>query len=155
MPARRAATQLVVLPAARSGARRYAGQLARRGASAAASAAAKAAMAEKHRITAVAAAAVLAIARRNGYELPTVAGLPPAVAYGLAAWAAERFTKSRVAGHVATGLLSVGIYDAIAYTRETREQIDTLVEAQAEESSSSSSTSGLGRMTTVRGEMGG
>jgi hypothetical protein len=63
---------------------------------------------EKHTLTALAAAAVLAIAERNGYG--TILGFPTDVAGGLVAWAGGRMTKNVVAQHAATGLLSIAIH---------------------------------------------
>jgi hypothetical protein len=67
-------------------------------------------MTERHTLAAVGAAGALGFAKRMGVSLPKVAALGTAGTYGVAAWAAARFTKSRVLSHVATGLLCVAAY---------------------------------------------
>lgn len=94
------------------------------------SAAAQAAMSEKHTLAALAAAGVAALARKNDWNLPTFGDVPPVLAWGLGAWAYGKFGKNKMAQHVATGLLSVGLYEQIAYTRDTRAAIDQLLTAQ-------------------------
>jgi hypothetical protein len=78
----------------------------RRGATAAARFAAD----EKHTLAAALAAGALGWAEKSKTELPRIKALGTAATYGLAAWALGKFTKSRVARHVATGLLSVAAY---------------------------------------------
>jgi hypothetical protein len=63
---------------------------------------------EKHTLTALVAAAGLAIAERNGYG--TILGFPTDVAGGLVAWAGGRMTKNVVAQHAATGLLAIAVH---------------------------------------------
>jgi len=129
--------QVLLVP---SGAgRRIAKRVATRGATAAA----KAAQAEKHTLAALAAAAVLGFARRTNTDLPTVGDVQPALLYGLAAWGFGKWGKSRTASHVGTGLLSVGLYEAIAYTRETRDSVDELVAVQAERENESEGVRGV------------
>lgn len=70
-----------------------------------------AAMQEKHTLVAVGAAVALGMAKRQGWNLPHLPMLGPAASYGLAAWALAKYSKSRVAGHAATGLLSVAAYE--------------------------------------------
>lgn len=124
----RARTQLLVLPA------RGAGRIARAGARAASRAAWRAAQAEQHTLAALGAAGIFGWARRSGTELPKPLGesVPTPLQYGLIAWLLGRWTKSKTMEHVATGLLSVGIYDAAAYTAETREQVEQLLTAQSD-----------------------
>jgi hypothetical protein len=86
--------------------------LARRGVSAAARIAAS----ERHTAAAVGAAAVLGFAARSGVTLPRIEALGTAGTYGLVAWAVGRFTRSPMAQHVATGLLSVAAYQLAAGT---------------------------------------
>lgn len=75
-------------------------------------AAGRAALSEKHTISAVLAAAVLGYLQRPGSttDLPHIATIGVPATYGIAAWVAGRAMKSRVASHVATGLLSVAAY---------------------------------------------
>lgn len=101
------ATNVKIVRVPQFGGARRAGALMRRGASAAA----RAAMTERHTVAAVGAAAVLGIARRQGVQLPSIPALGVAGTYGVAAWALGRMTRSRVAEHVATGLLSVAAYE--------------------------------------------
>jgi hypothetical protein len=84
--------------------------LARRGVSAAARIAAS----ERHTAAAVGAAAVLGFAARSGVQLPRIDAIGTAGTYGLVAWGIGRFTRSTVAQHVATGLLSVAAYQLAA-----------------------------------------
>lgn len=83
---------------------RRAGRVARRAVGAAYSQAKQ----EKHTLTALVAAAGLAIAERNGYG--TILGFPTDVAGGLVAWAGGRMTKNVVAQHAATGLLAIAVH---------------------------------------------
>jgi hypothetical protein len=100
--AKSAAVKIVRVPS--FGARAKA--IARRGASVGA----RMAMAEKHTAAAVGAAAVLGFAARSGVQLPKIDAIGTAGTYGLVAWAIGRWTRSNVAQHVATGLLSVAAY---------------------------------------------
>lgn len=77
-------------------------------------AAARAAWSEKHTITALLAAGALGLAKRQDVELPHFEAVGVPATYGLAAWVAARFTKSRVLEHAATGLLSVAVYELAA-----------------------------------------
>lgn len=81
-------------------------QLARR----VASSAARMAASERHTAAAVAASAVLGFAQRSGVALPKIDAIGTAGTYGLIAWGIGRWTRSPVAQHVATGLLSVAAY---------------------------------------------
>lgn len=93
----------------RAGGRR-AGAIARRGLTAAG----RAAVSEKHTIAAViAAAAVGYVDRPGGVELPHVNALGVAGTYGLALWAAGRYTKNPMLQHAATGLLAVAAHDFV------------------------------------------
>ena len=121
-------------------------RLAKRAGAAAGRAAARAAAQERHTLAALAAAAVAGAARRYDWQLPTIGDLPATLTWGLGAWAFGRWGKNKMAQHVATGLLSVGLYDAIAYTTETREQLDELLRIQrdTEEAQRTSGPSLLG-----------
>lgn len=83
----------------------------RRGASAAASAARE----EKHTLTALAAAAALGYAEREDMlsNVSLIDGVDPKVQVALIAWGIGKWSKSKTAQHVATGLGSVAIYDAV------------------------------------------
>lgn len=107
------------------------------------SAIAKAAWDEKHTIAALLAAGVAGAARRYDWQVPTLGDLPAPLVWGLGFWAFGRFQRNQMAQHVATGLLSVGLYEGIAYTAETRAQIDTLVTTQAETEATTTSTLGM------------
>lgn len=74
-------------------------------------AAAKAASAERHTLAAVGASAALGFLKRNNVTLPKVAALGTPGTYGLALWMLARWTNSKVAGHMATGLLCLAAYD--------------------------------------------
>lgn len=70
------------------------------------------AAAEKHRGTALAAAAILGFAEKNGWPLPRpLPQLSLSATYGLAAWAYARWQRSLWAEHAATGLLSCAVRD--------------------------------------------
>jgi len=87
---------------------------------------------EEHRLWAIGAALGLGAARRYGVRIPRpIEGVSPALQYGLIAWGIGRLTKSRIAEHLATGLLAVGAYEAVAFTSRTREEIERLMEEQA------------------------
>jgi len=103
---RSSSVKIVRVPTFSSATKRRAAGLARRGYSAAASAA----KAEKHTFAAVGAAAVLGYLQKTGVSLPKVDALGASGTYGMIAWAAGRYMKSQVLGHVATGLLSVAAY---------------------------------------------
>jgi len=75
-----------------------------------ASAAARAAASEKHTLIAIVSAFAVGFAEAKGMQLPKVGPLSPAGTAGLAAWGIGKFTKSKTAQHVATGLLSVQAY---------------------------------------------
>ena len=99
----------MVVRSAGSGTRRARiSALARRGSSAAAGAARE----EAHTIAAVVASAALGYAERENMldSVPHVTALGVAGTLGVAAWAAGRFMRSKVASHVATGLLSVAAF---------------------------------------------
>jgi len=119
MPAMvRTAPQTTVRLSLPKGLRRTAGNLARRGASAAARAAAS----ERHTLTAMGAAAALGYIEGSGTQVPKVDALGVAGTYGGLAWMVGRFTKSRVAEHVATGLLAVAVRDMVARSAANRPQ---------------------------------
>lgn len=75
------------------------------------SAIARQAVNERHRLTALAAAAALGASERFGMNLPEIPMVGRAGTYGLAAFALAKFTKSETMSHVATGLLSVAVHD--------------------------------------------
>jgi hypothetical protein len=87
-----------------------AGRIARR----AGAAAAYAAREEKHTIAAVVAAGAIGYAQREGMldNIPHIQAIGPIGTLGGVAWALGRFMRSRVASHVATGLLSVAVFKA-------------------------------------------
>lgn len=66
---------------------------------------------ERHTLAAVAAAGVLGLAKRQGVELPRIEALGTPGTYGLAAWALGKWSRNRTLSHVATGLLSVALYE--------------------------------------------
>lgn len=76
----------------------------------ASSAASKLAMSEQHTIAATASAAVFGFMKRQNVNLPHFDALGTPGTYGLVAWAIGRYTKSPMAQHIATGLLSVSAY---------------------------------------------
>ena len=86
------------------------GAIARRGASIAG----RYAMQEKHTIAAVAAAAVFGYLRRANVGLPKIDAIGTTGTYGLVAWGLGRWTKSPIAQHIATGLLSTAAYQLAA-----------------------------------------
>lgn len=108
---------------------------------------------EKHTLTALGAAAFMGAARRFGWNLPKIPGISSALTFGLIAWAIGKWSKNEIARHVGTGLLAVGLFDAIAYTNETREGIDSLMETQR--ASEETETSGGRRSRGMLGTMGG
>ena len=75
------------------------------------SAAARVASQERHTLVAVGSAAVLGFMKKQNVQLPKINALGTPGTYGLIAWAIGRFTKSPVAQHVATGLMSVSAYE--------------------------------------------
>lgn len=75
------------------------------------SAAARVASQERHTLVAIGGAAVLGYMKKQGVQLPKINALGTPGTYGLIAWAIGRFTKSPVAQHVATGLMSVSAYE--------------------------------------------
>ncbi len=72
---------------------------------------ASAAMDEKHTLVALVAAGVLGFAQREGISIPHVEIAGEAGTAGLVAWAVGKWGKSRIARHVATGLLSIAVYE--------------------------------------------
>lgn len=114
----RTAPQTTVRLTLPKGLRKTAGNLARRGASAAARAAAS----ERHTLTAMGAAAALGYVEGSGTQVPKIDALGVAGTYGGLAWMVGRFTKSRVAEHVATGLLAVAVRDMVARSAASRAQ---------------------------------
>lgn len=68
------------------------------------------ALEEKHTLAAVGAAAALGFVEREKVALPAIPKLGMAGTYGLVAWAAGKYMRSRTLAHVATGLLSVAAY---------------------------------------------
>jgi hypothetical protein len=115
------------------------------------SAAARAAVAEKHTLAALLAAGIAGAARRYDWKLPTLGDLPPPLVWGLGSWAVGRFTNNKMASHIATGLLSVGLYEQVAYTKSTRDQIDALLATQRATEEAAESSEGPG----VFGDFGG
>lgn len=75
------------------------------------SAAVRGAIAEKHRLTAMAAAGALGFAERNNIPLPELPMVGKAGTYGLIAYVGAKVLKNETLSHVATGLLSVATYD--------------------------------------------
>lgn len=114
----RTAPQTTVRLTLPKGLRKGAANLARRGASAAARAAAS----ERHTLTAMGAAAALGYVEGSGTQVPKIDALGVAGTYGGLAWMVGRFTKSRVAEHVATGLLAVAVRDMVARSAANRAQ---------------------------------
>jgi len=98
---------IVRVPTVSPAAKRKGAQLARR----AGSAALRAASAEKHTLAAVATAAVLGVAKKQGIALPKIDALGVTGTYGAVLWFAGRFMKSPVLSHCATGLLAVSAYE--------------------------------------------
>jgi hypothetical protein len=83
---------------------RVSGAIARRGGRAAVGAA----LSERHTMAAVVTAGAFGYMTRPGSAaLPHIAALGQAGTYGMALWAVGRFGKSRMAQHMATGLLCV------------------------------------------------
>jgi hypothetical protein len=68
---------------------------------------------EKHTIAALASAAAIGAIQGKGIDLPHIKQIGMAGTYGIGAWLAGRFLKSKTLSHVATGLLSVGAYEAV------------------------------------------
>jgi hypothetical protein len=89
---------------------RRAGKLARRAGGAVATAASE----EKHTIAAVVAGAAVGYMQRNNVQVPYISALGLPGTYGVVALGIAKFSKSRVARHVATGLLSVAAYQMTA-----------------------------------------
>lgn len=75
------------------------------------SAAARVASQERHTIVAIGSAAVLGFMKKQNVQLPKFSALGTPGTYGLIAWAVGRYTKSPIAQHVATGLMSVSAYE--------------------------------------------
>lgn len=69
------------------------------------------ALEEKHTVAAVIGAAALGLAEKEGIALPSIPKLGMAGTYGILAWVAGKWFKSRVASHVATGLLAIAAYE--------------------------------------------
>lgn len=76
--------------------------------------AAQVAREEKHTIAAVGAAAVCGLAESRNVALPHIEALGTAGTYGVVAYVAGRYMKSKTLSHVATGLLSVAAYKLTA-----------------------------------------
>lgn len=146
--ARGGRTSVVVVPAGGGTGRR----IARVAGRAAARYGAQLAREEKHTLVALGAAAFMGLATRMGWNLPKLPGSTPALSAGLVAWGIGKFSKNEIARHAGTGLLSVGVYDLIAYTGRTREEIETLVERQREEEDREESS---GLRGFASGTMGG
>lgn len=81
------------------------------------SAAAAGAKSEKHTIAALAGAAALAYAKRANIDLPKIEALGTSGTYGLALWLIGRYTRSPMAQHAATGLLSVAVAELVSGER--------------------------------------
>ena len=84
--------------------------LARRGGSAAAALARD----EAHTLTAMAAGAALGYVESRAIVVPHIRALGIAGTYGGLAWGIARYSKNKMAAHVATGLLTCAIRDAVA-----------------------------------------
>jgi hypothetical protein len=109
-PAAKAPVIRVVAPSApRQSRSRRAGRVVRRAASAAGSMARD----ETHTLVAIGAAGAIGLAERlpQIQALSIIPGVGPAGTLGLAAWVAGKITKSKTAQHMATGLLSVAIFN--------------------------------------------
>ena len=78
-------------------------------------AAARAAAEEKHTLTALAAAGALGYAEREGMldNISMIDNVDPKVQVAVAAWLLAKFSKSKTASHVATGLACVALYDGV------------------------------------------
>lgn len=78
-------------------------------------AAARAAAEEKHTLTALAAAGALGYAEREGMldNVSMIDNVDPKVQVAVAAWLLAKFSKSKTASHVATGLACVALYDGV------------------------------------------
>ena len=101
---------IVRVPAAVPAKRKSSGGFARR----ASSAASRLAASETHTIVAVGSAVVLGLMQRQNVALPKIDALGTPGTYGLLAWAVGRYTRSTMAQHVATGLMSVSAYQLAA-----------------------------------------
>jgi len=77
----------------------------------AASRAATAVRDEKHTLAAIATAAALGYAARQGTQIPHLAQLGVEGTVGVALWFGSRMTRSRTLEHMATGALAVAAYD--------------------------------------------
>jgi hypothetical protein len=84
--------------------------LAKRGGSAAAALARD----EAHTLTAMAAGAALGYVESRAIVVPHIRALGIAGTYGGLAWGIARYSKNKMAAHVATGLLTCAIRDAVA-----------------------------------------
>lgn len=155
--ARRAAQVVVVRSGTGRRIARAAGRAAVRGAG---RAAAWAAREEKHTLYALGTAAGLGLATRFRWNLPKIPGTSAALTVGIVAWGVGRLTKNESARHVATGALSIGLYDLIAYSKRTRDSIEDLVDVQrdeeeAEEEAEDDEDNARGRASSTTGVLGG
>lgn len=108
------AVKIIRVPSMRAAGAR-AGNLARR----AGSAAGRWAKEEKHTVGALGAAAVLGFLSRpsadggpsTAEKLPHIRAIGVPGTYGLALYAVARMSKSHVAGHMATGLMSIALFE--------------------------------------------
>lgn len=75
------------------------------------SAASVAAASEKHTMVALLAAGAAGYARREGMldQLPHIDALGVEGTYGALAWAVGKYTRNRMASHLATGLLCIAV----------------------------------------------
>lgn len=102
------ATPTIRIQAPRSPSRyRRAGHHIRR----AAGTAGRKALEEKHTLMAVVGGAALGLIEKEGIALPSIPKLGISGTYGVVAWAAGKYLKSRTLSHVATGLLAIAAYE--------------------------------------------
>ena len=69
---------------------------------------------EAHTLTAMAAGAALGYVESRAIVVPHIRALGVAGTYGGLAWGIARYSKNKMAAHVATGLLTCAIRDAVA-----------------------------------------
>lgn len=79
------------------------------------SAAARAAADEKHTLMAAAGAGLLGYLDKNGHldSWSLIDGVDPKTQIALGLWAVGKFTKNKIAQHVATGAIAVAIYSMV------------------------------------------
>jgi len=76
-----------------------------------ASAAGRAALSEKHTLAALGTAGALGLARRTGFNVPHITVLGQEGTVGVALWVAGKVTKNATLQHMATGALSIALYN--------------------------------------------